>query len=78
MDKVFSSNISRPEQVLRVLLSFALIATAYTPGFMPYWVALLAAYPAVTALTSWEPFYALVDAVKRRYAVSPFFKKELA
>ncbi len=53
-------NVSASERGSRLVLSAALIgAVLAAPETMPAWVALLALYPAFTALLAWDPIYQL-------------------
>ena len=56
----FDVNVSRPEAIRRYLLSAGLIGTVLlAPASIPSWFALVACYPAFTALIQWDPINAM-------------------
>lgn len=56
MNMKLEANVSRSEAIRRYLISAALIgAVLVSPATVPSWIALVACYPAFTALLQWDP-----------------------
>ena len=67
MNTGFERNISRADAISRYLLSTVLLAAVMLfPATVPSWLALLACYPAFTALMQWDPINAFTTAVLNR------------
>lgn len=61
MNIKFDTNVSRPEAISRYLLSAALIGSVFlAPATVPSWLALVACYPAFTAMLRWDPMHAVI------------------
>ena len=57
-------NVSHHEAIRRYLISAALIgAVLLSPATVPSWIALVACYPAFTALIQWDPINAMCQGV---------------
>lgn len=64
MEKQIDVNVSRPEAASRYLVSIAMIgAVLLSPNTVPSWLALVACYPAFTAMIQWDPINALFQSV---------------
>jgi hypothetical protein len=60
--------ISFNEQVIRYAVGTLLIVLSVLTLQIPIWFACVANYPIFTAMVQWDPFYALFDAARRRFA----------
>ncbi len=58
MKTIFDANIRLTENIARYFLGALLIGLVMVVPFAPVWLALLAIYPIVTAIISWDPVYA--------------------
>ena len=64
METQFEVNVSRPEAARRYLISIAIIgAVLLSPNTVPSWLALVACYPAFTAMIQWDPINTLSQSV---------------
>lgn len=71
MENQIDVNVSRPEAATRYLISFVMIgAVLLSPNTVPSWLALVACYPAFTAMIQWDPINALFQSVIRRSSKS--------
>lgn len=78
MAMLLQGNMTTVEMVLRVLLGIALLAGVMSNGLLPIWAALVAVYPVITAMISWDPVYALVASLRAPFAVAPQSRKAIA
>ena len=61
MNTKFDTNVSRPEAISRYLVSAALIGSVFiAPAAVPSWLALVACYPAFTAMLRWDPMHDVI------------------
>lgn len=58
MKTFLDANIRLSENVVRYVLGALLIGLVMYVPFAPVWLALVAIYPIVTAIISWDPLYA--------------------
>jgi hypothetical protein len=71
MNTTLKANVSRPEAISRYLLSAGLIAAVFaSPATVPAWVALVACYPAFTALLQWDPVNAMGQGIIKHLSKS--------
>ncbi len=68
MMKTEYNNIGTIERGMRLGLGTLLLALVFQSGLPPYWFALTAPYPVMTAIMAWDPLYALVDALKHKFS----------
>lgn len=60
MAKMLMENMGPMERASRLVLAAVMVgAVKIWPETTPTWLALLSAYPFLTALVSWDPFYAM-------------------
>jgi len=67
MNTKLKVNVSRSEAIKRYLISAALIGAVFaSPATVPSWIALVACYPAFTALIQWDPVNAMCQGIVNR------------
>ncbi|MBI5450125.1 MAG: DUF2892 domain-containing protein [Gammaproteobacteria bacterium] len=59
-----TNNLSAFDQTVRLISGAVIIGAVLAQPQLPAWLALLATYPVFTALINWDPFYALIKALK--------------
>lgn len=67
-----TNNISTTERGSRAVLTAVMIgAVLLAPATTPSWLALVALYPAFTAMIAWDPIYQLAAKVRASFAPVP-------
>ena len=67
MDKqTFDLNVSLSDCLSRLLVGISLIAVTLFIDVAPTWLALLGAYPILTAIIGWDPMYALIEGIHQK------------
>lgn len=62
-------NITLSDCLSRMLVGISLIIATLLVDAAPSWLALLGAYPILTAMLTWDPVYALIDGLRNKMAI---------
>lgn len=71
----FNQNLGIVEKTLRWTIGALLIGAVIMGLAVPAWLAILATYPVLTAIVSWDPFYAAMGYSK---PIPPFRTDRIA
>ena len=64
MRDLLKENMCLSETVFRLMLGIALLAVTMFDSKAAVWLALLAVYPVISAITAWDPFYAISKMIR--------------